>query len=117
MKIAEEKAPFFDIISTSIRFGILSDPGFGSSGGMITYNTMQTFLRVVGMEPLHMLSPASDDVRRIEQFPNELVGYLETLIELQTTPRDIVTRDSIRNAIIVAMAIGCLLYTSPSPRD
>ena len=91
---------------TKTRIACEACPGFGSCGGMFTYNTMQTFLGVVGMEPLHMVSPASDDVRRIEQFPNELVGYLETLIELQTTPRDIVTRDSIRNAIIVAMAIG-----------
>ena len=38
-------------------------PGFGSCGGMFTYNTMQTFIGVLGMEPLHMISPASDDKR------------------------------------------------------
>jgi dihydroxy-acid dehydratase len=81
-------------------------PGFGSCGGMFTYNTMQTFIGVLGMEPLHMVSPPSDDIRRIEQFPDELVNYLRALIESQVTPRDIVTRDSIRNAMIVSMAIG-----------
>lgn len=81
-------------------------PGFGSCGGMFTYNTMQTFIGVLGMEPLHMVSPASDDVRRLEQFPNELVDYLRGLIKSQVTPRDIVNRDSIRNALIVSMAIG-----------
>lgn len=81
-------------------------PGFGSCGGMFTYNTMQTFIGVLGMEPLHMVSPASDDIRRIQKFPDELVGYLSNLISSQITPRDIVTRDSIRNAMIVAMAIG-----------
>lgn len=81
-------------------------PGFGSCGGMFTYNTMQTFLGVLGMEPLHMVSPPSDDPRRVRQFPNELVGYLSNLIDMQVTPRDIVNRDSIRNAVIVAMAIG-----------
>lgn len=81
-------------------------PGFGSCGGMFTYNTMQTFLGVLGMEPLHMISPPSDDPRRVRQFPNELVGYLSNLIDTQVTPRDIVNRDSIRNAVIVAMAIG-----------
>ncbi|MCL0043378.1 dihydroxy-acid dehydratase [Dehalococcoidia bacterium] len=81
-------------------------PGFGSCGGMFTYNTMQTFIGVLGMEPLHMVSPASDDIRRIQTFPDELVGYLSNLISSQITPRDIVTRDSIRNAMIVAMAIG-----------
>jgi dihydroxy-acid dehydratase len=81
-------------------------PGFGSCGGMFTYNTMQTFIGVVGMQPLHMVAPPSDDPRRMEQFPAELVGYLQGMIDAGVTPRDIVGRDSIRNAVIVAMAVG-----------
>ena len=81
-------------------------PGYGSCGGMFTYNTMQTFIGVVGMQPLHMISPASEDERRIEEFPAELVNYLANLINKNITPRDIVTRESLRNAIIVAMAVG-----------
>lgn len=81
-------------------------PGYGSCGGMFTYNTMQTFIGVVGMQPLHMVAPASDDPRRLEQFPAELVAFLKGMIERGDTPRDIVTRDAIRNAVIVAMAVG-----------
>ena len=81
-------------------------PGYGSCGGMFTYNTMQTFIGVIGMEPLDMVSPPSDDSRRTEQFPGELVNYLGDMIESQITPRDIVSRESLRNAIIVAMAVG-----------
>jgi dihydroxy-acid dehydratase len=81
-------------------------PGYGSCGGMFTYNTMQTFIAVVGMEPLHMVSPPSDDPRRIEQYPDELISYLEALIANDLSPRKIVNRDSIRNAMIVAMAVG-----------
>ena len=81
-------------------------PGYGSCGGMFTYNTMQTFIGVVGMQPLHMISPASEDERRTEEFPAELVNYLANLINKNITPRDIVTRESLRNAIIVAMAVG-----------
>jgi len=81
-------------------------PGIGSCGGMFTYNTMQTFIGVVGMQPLHMVAPASDDPRRISDFPSELVNHLARLIEKDLKPRDIVVRDSIRNAVIVAMAIG-----------
>ncbi|MEL6622482.1 MAG: dihydroxy-acid dehydratase, partial [Pseudomonadota bacterium] len=51
-------------------------PGIGSCGGMFTYNTMQTFIGVVGMQPLHMVAPASDDPRRLEQFPGELIDHL-----------------------------------------
>ncbi|MEP0942089.1 MAG: dihydroxy-acid dehydratase [Rhizobiaceae bacterium] len=81
-------------------------PGFGSCGGMFTYNTMQTFIGVVGMQPLHMVAPPSDDPRRLEEFPEELVGYLRGMIDSGTKPRDIVGRDNLRNAVIVAMAVG-----------
>ena len=94
------------------RIALEACPGFGSCGGMFTYNTMQTFIGVVGMQPLHMVSPASQDSRRLDEFPQQLVQFLEKMIEKNITPRDIVTRESIRNAIIVAMAVGCLLYTS-----
>ena len=88
------------------RISMESCPGYGSCGGMFTYNTMQTFLGVVGMQPLHMVSPASQDPRREAVFPSELVEYLSNLISNNITPRDIVNRDSIRNAMIVAMAVG-----------
>ena len=88
------------------RIACAACPGYGSCGGMFTYNTMQTFIGVVGMQPLHMVAPPSDDPRRTEQFPGELVDYLKDLIDSNTTPRDIVGPDSIRNALITAMAIG-----------
>lgn len=81
-------------------------PGYGSCGGMFTYNTMQIFIAVVGMEPLHMVAPPSDDPRRLTEFPDQLITYLHGMIERGHTPRDIVNRDSIRNAVIVAMAVG-----------
>ena len=81
-------------------------PGYGSCGGMFTYNTMQTFIGVIGMQPLHMVAPPSDDPRRLNEFPQQLVDYLKGMIERGHTPRDIVSRDAIRNAVIVAMAVG-----------
>ena len=81
-------------------------PGIGSCGGMFTYNTMQTFIGVVGMQPLDMVAPPSDDPRRLNEFPAELVRLLAELIERNLKPRDIVVRDSLRNAMIVSMAIG-----------
>lgn len=81
-------------------------PGYGSCAGMFTYNTMQTFIAVVGMQPLDMVAPPSDDPRRINEFPEQLVTYLKGMIERGDTPRDLVSRDAIRNAVIVAMAVG-----------
>src|SRR6185369_8596240 len=80
--------------------------GKGSCGGMFTYNTMQTFIAVCGMEPLHMVSPASDDKRRIETFPNELIDCLIRMTEKKIRPRDIVTPKSLKNAMSVAIAMG-----------
>jgi dihydroxy-acid dehydratase len=81
-------------------------PGQGSCGGMFTYNTMQTFIGVLGLEPLHMIAPPSDDPRRIEQFPDELVDCLVTMTNRNLRPRDIVTPVSLRNALVVSMAMG-----------
>ena len=81
-------------------------PGQGSCGGMFTYNTMQTFIGVLGLEPLHMIAPPSDDPRRIEQFPDELIDCLVTMTNRGIRPRDIVTPASLRNALIVTMAMG-----------
>ena len=81
-------------------------PGQGSCGGMFTYNTMQTFIAVLGLEPLHMVSPASDDPRRLTQFPDELIDCLDVMTTREIRPRDIVTPRSLRNAITVVMAMG-----------
>ena len=81
-------------------------PGQGSCGGMFTYNTMQTFIGVLGMEPLHMVSPASDDERRTTSFPAELAELLSTISAAGIRPRDIVTPASIRNVFVVVMAMG-----------
>ena len=53
-----------------------------------------------------MISPASQDICRTSEFPNQLIDYLIGLMSRNTRPRDIVTRDSLRNAIIVAMSVG-----------
>ena len=78
----------------------------GSCGGMFTYNTMQSFIGALGMEPLHMVSPASNDKRRVEEFSEELVDYLQVLTEKNIKPRDIITPTSLRNAVTVALAVG-----------
>tara|TARA_A100001015_G_scaffold22212_1_gene25232 strand:- start:9758 stop:11608 length:1851 start_codon:yes stop_codon:yes gene_type:complete len=88
------------------RIALESCPGFGSCGGMFTYNTMQTFIGVIGMQPLHMVSPASQDLRRTKVFPVELIEYLAEMIKTGLLPRNIVTAEAIRNALIVSMAVG-----------
>jgi dihydroxy-acid dehydratase len=88
------------------RLALEGSPGHGSCGGMFTYNTMQSFIATCGMEPLHMVSPASEDPRRLEEFPAELLDALQVLAERGIRPRDIVTPASLRNATLVAIAMG-----------
>jgi len=88
------------------RLALEGSPGHGSCGGMFTYNTMQSFIATCGMEPLHMVSPASEDSRRRDEFPAQLLDALQVLAERGIRPRDIVTRASLRNATLVAIAMG-----------
>jgi dihydroxy-acid dehydratase len=88
------------------RIALEASPGHGSCGGMFTYNTMQSFIATCGMEPLHMVSPASEDPRRIAEFPAQLLDALQVLAERDIRPRDIVTPASLRNATLVAIAMG-----------
>ncbi len=88
------------------RVALHACPGQGSCGGMFTYNTMQTFIGVLGLEPLHMVAPTSDDSRRIDEFPEQLVDCLTTMTTAGIRPRDIVTPASLRNALTVAIAMG-----------
>jgi dihydroxy-acid dehydratase len=92
--------------ATRTRVAMHACPGQGSCGGMFTYNTMQAFISVLGMEPLHMVAPASDDPRRLTQFPEELVDCLVSMTAAGIRPRDVVTPASLRNAITVVMAMG-----------
>lgn len=92
--------------ATRTRVAMHACPGQGSCAGMFTYNTMQTFIGVIGLEPLHMISPASDDPRRVKEFPSELVDCLVSMTEKGITPRDIVTPAALRNAVTVVMSMG-----------
>jgi dihydroxy-acid dehydratase len=88
------------------RFALNACPGYGSCGGMFTYNTMQVFIAVAGLEPLHMVSPAAEDERRLQLFPDQAVDILLSAAERGLRPRDVVTPASLRNAMIVALAMG-----------
>jgi dihydroxy-acid dehydratase len=88
------------------RYALNACPGQGSCGGMFTYNTMQTFIAVLGLEPLHMVAPPSDDPRRLSEFPDQMIDCLLTMTSRGIRPSDIVTPASLRNALTVTMAMG-----------
>jgi dihydroxy-acid dehydratase len=80
-------------------------PGCGSCSGMYTANTMNCLTEAIGMGlPGHGTIPAVDIRRR--RLAKEAGQRILTILKENIRPRDIITRDSIRNAITVDMALG-----------
>ena len=53
-----------------------------------------------------MVSPPSDDPRRLTEFPDQAVDCLLAMTSQGIRPRDIVTPASLRNALTVTIAMG-----------
>jgi dihydroxy-acid dehydratase len=80
-------------------------PGPGACGGMYTANTMATAIEVMGLSlPYSSCTPALDGAKNDECVR---AGHaVRALLEQGLTPRKIVTRQSLENAMVVTMALG-----------
>ena len=80
-------------------------PGAGSCGGMYTANTMSTVAEAMGMSlPYSSSNPALSDEKKQECYR---VGHsIRHLLREDIRPSDIVTRESLENAIIMTMILG-----------
>lgn len=85
-------------------------PGCGSCAGMFTANSMNCLSEALGLAlPGNGTIPAVFAERiRLAKYAGMSVM---TLVEKNIKPRDIVTLDSIKNAIAVDMALGCSTNT------
>jgi len=80
-------------------------PGCGSCAGMFTANTMNCLTEALGMGLIgNGTIPAVDSRRR--QLAKEAGRRVMELLASDIRPRDIITKDSIRNAFTVDMALG-----------
>lgn len=80
-------------------------PGCGSCAGMFTANTMNCLTEVVGMGlPGNGTVPAVD-IRR-KRLAKKAGEQIMKLLAENMKPRDIVTRDAVKNALTVDMAMG-----------
>jgi len=80
-------------------------PGAGACGGMYTANTMASAIETLGMSlPFSSSIPATHK-RKIEECHNAGEAILR-LLEEDIKPRDIITRDSLENAITITVALG-----------
>ncbi|KAJ3336739.1 hypothetical protein HDU93_002284 [Gonapodya sp. JEL0774] len=80
-------------------------PGPGACGGMYTANTMASAIEAMGMSlPYSSSTPATDPLKLQECL--DAGKAIRVLLEKDIKPRDIITYESMRNAIVVTMALG-----------
>ncbi|KAL9711561.1 hypothetical protein Ac2012v2_004632 [Leucoagaricus gongylophorus] len=94
-------------INDEQRFDVVRHacPGPGACGGMYTANTMSSALEVLGMSlPYSSSTPALYPEKTHECF--RAAKYLKRLLELDIKPRDILTRSSFLNAIVIIIILG-----------
>ncbi len=80
-------------------------PGTGSCGGMYTANTMSSAFEALGMSLPYSSTMASSD-QEIKDTAHKAGKALLNLIHSNIRPKDIITRKSIENAIVLIMALG-----------
>ena len=80
-------------------------PTEGSCAGMFTANTMASISEAIGMALPGSAAPPAVDRRR-DDFAYESGRAVMRLLELELTPRRIMTKEAFENAIAVTMALG-----------
>ncbi|XP_078182699.1 dehydratase family isoform X2 [Carex rostrata] len=94
-------------ISDEQRVNVLrnSCPGAGACGGMYTANTMASAIETMGMSLPYSSSTPAEDSLKIDEC--RLAGkYLLELLKMDLKPREIITEKSLRNAMVMVMALG-----------
>ncbi|XP_047950849.1 dihydroxy-acid dehydratase, chloroplastic [Salvia hispanica] len=94
-------------ISDEERVNVLrnSCPGAGACGGMYTANTMASAIEAMGMSLPYSSSTPAEDPLKLDEC--RLAGkYLLDLIKMDLKPQDIITERSLRNAMVIVMALG-----------
>ncbi|EHK68284.1 dihydroxy-acid dehydratase [Achromobacter arsenitoxydans] len=80
-------------------------PGSGSCGGMYTANTMSSAFEAMGMSLPYSSTMANEDEEKVTSAA-ESARVLVDAVRRNLRPRDIITRESIENAVSVIMATG-----------
>ncbi|MBT5018506.1 MAG: dihydroxy-acid dehydratase [Planctomicrobium sp.] len=82
-----------------------SCPGAGACGGMYTANTMSSAIEAMGMSLPYSSSIPAEDPAKIQECI-DAGKAIRHLMEQDIKPRDIITRDSLENAMVLIMALG-----------
>jgi len=94
-------------IDEATRFDIIRHacPGGGACGGMYTANTMATAIETMGMTlPGSSSNPAESKAKQLECLAAG--GAIKNLLKEDIRPRDIITKQSLEEAMVVIMITG-----------
>ena len=80
-------------------------PTYGACGGMFTANTMSSAIEALGLTVPNCAAPIAPSELRM-QIAYESGQAMMKILESNTRPRDILTRDAFENAISVVAAMG-----------
>ncbi len=80
-------------------------PGEGACGGMYTANTMASGIEAMGLSLPYSSSLPATDPRKLDEC-RQAGAAIRRLLEKGITPRDIVTRDALENAMRVILVLG-----------
>ncbi|KVL89451.1 dihydroxy-acid dehydratase [Burkholderia stagnalis] len=80
-------------------------PTTGSCGGMYTANTMSSSFEALGMSLLYSSTMANPDQEKVDSAA-ESARVLVEAVKRDLKPRDIITKQSIENAVSLIMATG-----------
>ncbi|WP_063550271.1 dihydroxy-acid dehydratase [Burkholderia territorii] len=80
-------------------------PTSGSCGGMYTANTMSSSFEALGMSLMYSSTMANPDQEKVDSAA-ESARVLVEAVKRDLKPRDIITRESIENAVSLIMATG-----------
>ncbi len=94
-------------IDEAVFKGILQHacPGAGACGGMYTANTMASAIEALGLTLPYSSSIPATDPKKLEECLHAGAA-IRNLLEKDLKPRDIVTRASFENAMVLVMALG-----------
>ncbi|HEV7349238.1 dihydroxy-acid dehydratase [Telluribacter sp.] len=98
---------FAGTISDEDYKGVIQNsiPGQGACGGMYTANTMASSIEAMGLSlPFSSSYPATHEGKQEEC--KKIGAAMKKLLELNLTPKEIITRKSLENALTVVMALG-----------
>jgi dihydroxy-acid dehydratase len=80
-------------------------PGVGSCGGMYTANTMSAVAEVLGLSLMYSSTMAAEDAEKRHSAAASGKVLVEAIAK-EILPRQLITRQSLENAIAMVMAVG-----------